>query len=237
MSGEAAEQQKANFYGRRVGHPLRPGAQKLFDELLPNISVRLPEGEAKTLDPLTMFDSRIQDVWMEIGFGRGEHLAWQAGHHPAKGIIGCEPFINGVAGLLQKVDEAQLANVRVWDEDARILLAALPDACLSRLFLLFPDPWPKKRHNKRRFIVPENLDQIARVLKDGAEFRFATDHMEYCRWAMVHLMNRPEFEWTANGPTDWQARGADWPATRYETKAAEKGLKSAYLTFRRVSRK
>lgn len=224
------------FYGRRKGHPLRILSQRLVDELLPQIRVKLdPAGDQK-IDPLAMFAKGTKEVWLEVGFGRGEHLAWQALNHPDVGIIGCEPFINGVAGLLQKVDEGELSNVRILNDDARLLLKALPDASISRFFLLFPDPWPKTRHNKRRFVNPENLEQLARVLKDGAEFRFGTDHMGYCRWALAHLMAHPDFEWTAEGPQDWRVRPADWPPTRYETKAAEKGLKSAYLTFRRKNR-
>lgn len=223
------------FYGRRKGHPLRILAQRLVDELLPKIEVELPP-EGERLDPLVVFSRSTREVWLEIGFGRGEHLAWQAAHNPTVGIIGCEPFINGVAGLLQKVDEEGLENVRIFHNDARLLLDALPDASISRLFLLFPDPWPKTRHHKRRFVSPENLEQLARVLKDGVEFRFGTDHMDYCRWTLAHLMDHPDFEWTAEGPEDWRRRPADWPPTRYESKAAEKGLKSAYLTFRRRKR-
>lgn len=225
-----------NFYGRRKGHPLKSQSQRLVEELLPEIEVKIPAGPAERLDPLTLFASGTTDIWQEIGFGRGEHAAWQAAHNPAVGVIGCEPFINGVAGLLQKVEEESLKNIRIFHEDARMLLAALPDASLSRVFLLFPDPWPKKRHNKRRFVSPENLDQLARVLKDGAEFRFGSDHDDYCRWTLAHVMNHPAFEWTAEGPADWRVRPDDWPPTRYETKAAEKGISSAYLTFRRKVR-
>jgi tRNA (guanine-N7-)-methyltransferase len=206
---------------------------------LPKIAVNLPlKGEAFDFGSLfpPNLTQKFGEIWLEVGFGRGEHLAWQAEHNPGVGIIGCEPFINGVAGLLQKVDEDNLTNVRILHEDARLLLEALPDASISRFFLLFPDPWPKTRHHKRRFISPQNLAQLARVLKDGAEFRFGTDHMDYCRWALAHLMDHPDFEWTAEGPGDWRERPADWPPTRYESKAAAKGLKSAYLTFRRRAR-
>jgi tRNA (guanine-N7-)-methyltransferase len=205
------------------------------DELLPRIAVKLPPDDS-ALDPLALFPEDIKEVWLEVGFGRGEHLASQAKHNPDIGMIGCEPFINGVAGLLQKVDEEGLKNVRILHDDARLLLKALPDASISRFFLLFPDPWPKTRHHKRRFVSPENLGHLARVLKDDAEFRFGTDHMDYCRWTLVHLLAHPGFEWTAEGPDDWRVRPADWPPTRYESKALNKGLRSAYLTFRRRPR-
>ena len=232
----AADIPAVTFYGRRQGHPLRIRSQRLVDELLPRIAVNPPSDEGAQLDPLSLFPADIKEVWLEVGFGRGEHLAWQAQHNPEVGMIGCEPFINGVAGLLQKVEDGGLGNVRILHDDARLLLKTLPDASISRFFLLFPDPWPKTRHNKRRFISPENLVQLARVLKDGAEFRFGSDHMDYCRWTLAHLLNHPAFEWTAEGPQDWRRRPADWPPTRYETKAAEKGLESAYLTFRRRKR-
>ena len=158
----------------------------------------------------------------------------QAQAHPEVGFIGCEPFVNGVASLLSKIDEVGLGNtVRIRDDDARPLLDALPDASVGRAFILFPDPWPKARHHQRRFVQPSNLDRFARILKDGAELRFASDHAGYVRWALFHLSRHPDFEWTANSAADWRVRPADGVPTRYETKALAKGIACTYLTFRR----
>jgi tRNA (guanine-N7-)-methyltransferase len=224
------------FYGRRSGHRLKPSRQLLYDNLLPTLRVPDPETNP-TIDPYTLFDGAVEDVWLEIGFGGGEHLAAQAIAHPNIGLIGCEPFVNGVSSLLVHLDEQKIANVRVHDEDARPLLDALPDASIGRIFLLFPDPWPKKRHNQRRFISPENLDSLSRLLKDNGEFRFGSDHTDYVRWALAHITNDARFRWTAKEPNDWRQRPVDWPETRYEAKALSKGIKSSYLTFKRLPRK
>lgn len=223
------------FYGRRRGHPLRSRAADLVGNLLPRIAVphaapgaRLAIGE--------IFADPARPLWIEIGFGRGEHLAAQAAANPDVNFIGCEPFINGVAGLLGHLEDRDLTNVRIFADDARYFLPALPDAAVDRLFLLFPDPWPKKRHNKRRFISDENLDEIARILVDGGEFRFATDHMDYCRWGLAHVMRHAAFEWLAEAPADWRDRPLDWVETRYERKALARGESCAYLRFRRTLR-
>lgn len=223
------------FYGRRKGHPLRVQSQDLFENLFPKISVPTPELGA-SLDVGSLFPHPERPLWLEIGFGRGEHCAQQAENNPNVNYIGCEPFMNGVAGLLQEVDARGLENVRILMEDVRFLLPALPEASVERVFLLFPDPWPKKRHNKRRFISPENLDLVSRVLKDGGEFRFATDHADYCEWGLERLMNHPDFEWTAEAAADWKNRPADWVETRYERKALAKGDSCSYLRFRRIAR-
>lgn len=222
------------FYGRRKGHPLRARSERLVADLLPAVAV--PDLAGRSLDPAALFPRPPAAVWMEIGFGKGEHLAAQAAAHPDVGFIGCEPFLNGVAGLLAEIEDHGLENVRIFSDDVRHLLPALPDASLDRLFLLFPDPWPKARHHKRRFIQHDNLDELARILKDGAEFRFATDHMGYCRWALAHLMDHPAFEWLAEGPADWRTRPADAAETRYERKALSQGKRCAYLRFCRRPR-
>ena len=151
------------------------------------------------------------------------------------GIIGCEPFINGVAALLALIKERCLENVRIFADDGRLLLAALPDATLARMFLLFPDPWPKKRHFKRRFVNEKNLDMCARVLQRGGEFRVATDHGGYCRWILEHVLDHGGFRWEARGPEDWRERPADWPSTRYEAKARAAGRQPIFLCFRRTA--
>jgi tRNA (guanine-N7-)-methyltransferase len=203
-------------------------------QLLPRLRVPIPE--TGFLDPFDLFQPRPRDVWLEVGFGGGEHLAAQAESHPDVGLLGCEPFVDGVARLLGHVDERGLENVRILDDDARLLLTALPDACLSRVFVLFADPWPKKRHHKRRFIGPGNLDALARVLADGGELRFASDHDGYVRWALRHLTGDRRFRWIVGGPADWRRRPDGWVETRYEAKALARGETCTYLVFRRLPR-
>jgi len=176
------------------------------------------------------------DIWLEVGFGQGEHLAAQARAHPGTLFIGCELYIDGISGLLRTIDSEGIENILIHDDDAQVLLDALPDASIGRLFLLFPDPWPKRRHHKRRFISPANLDRIARVLVDGAAFRFATDHAEYARWTLWHVVNHVAWEWPAIRSGDWRHRARDWPETRYERKAVARGQTCTYLTFRRCTR-
>jgi tRNA (guanine-N7-)-methyltransferase len=216
------------FYGRRKGHDLKPGRQRLYDEALPLL--RLPDAIPSDLG--TLFAAPVRETWLEIGFGGGEHLAHQARTHPDVGFIGCEPFINGVATMVAAIDAGTLANVRLFDDDARLLLPKLPDASLGRVFLLFPDPWPKLRHHKRRFVQTETLDQLARLLKPGGELRIASDHPSYVRWALWHVLRHPSFTWTARGPGDWRTRWTDAIPTRYEAKGLA-GDKPAYLTFLR----
>jgi tRNA (guanine-N7-)-methyltransferase len=220
------------FYGRRKGRPLRKGQQQLIDTLLPRLAIALPT--AGRLDPRALFPHDPDRIWLEIGFGGGEHLAEQARANPDAGLIGCEVFLNGIATLLAQVTALGLGNVRVYPEDARDLLDALPDASLDRVFLLFPDPWPKRRHAERRFIQPANLDQLARLMKPGAEFRVASDDPTYIGWALAHLVRHPAFRWTAEGPQDWRARPADWPGTRYESKALREGRQPVFLRFTRI---
>lgn len=222
-------------YGRRRGKPLNQTRQDLMDRLLPAVSVPLEEGDAN-LDPRIWFDGPVREVWFEIGFGKGEHLAWQARNNPDVGIIGCEPYETGVAGLLSEIAEHGLANVRVWTDDAALLLAALKPASIGRAFLLFPDPWPKVRHHKRRFVSHDRLDILARALADGAEFRAATDHEDYGDWIVRHMAEREDFEWTAERAADWQGRPGDWPQTRYEAKALARDAKPLYLRYRRKPR-
>ena len=180
-------------------------------------------------DPRALFNPSIREIWLEIGFGAGEHLAHQAATHPHVGFIGAEPYINGVASLVAEVAARGLANVRIHDDDAARLIRAFPTGSIDRLFILFPDPWPKARHNKRRFIGPMNMDEIARILAPGAEFRFASDHAGYVRWALFHVLRDDRFSWTATSPADWRTRWPDAVETRYEAKGLA-GIPS-YLTF------
>jgi tRNA (guanine-N7-)-methyltransferase len=223
--------QDRRFYGRRKGRPLRKGQQQLIDTLLPRLAIALPD--RGKVDPNSLFPHNPAQVWLEIGFGGGEHLAEQARANRAVGLIGCEVFLNGIATVLAQVSTGGLDNVRLYPEDARDLLDALPEASLDRVFLLFPDPWPKRRHADRRFIQAANLDRIASLMKPGAEFRVASDDPTYIGWALAHLIRHPAFAWTARGPADWRARTPDWPGTRYESKALREGRQPVFLRFTR----
>jgi len=235
MTEDTSADPSRRLYGRRKGRPLRKRKSGLIDTLLPGLAVPVPQ-PGDRLDPRTLFPRPVEDVWLEVGFGSGHHLAWQADHNPSIGHIGAEPFVNGVAALLALVDQGTLDNVRILPDDARPLLDALPDASLGRAFVLFADPWPKKRHWERRFIGPENLDKLSRVLKDGAELRLASDDMGLVRWMLEHTVRHPDFVWTARSPRDWRERPADWPPTRYEQKAIEAGRKPVFLRFVRKAR-
>jgi tRNA (guanine-N7-)-methyltransferase len=224
-----------SWYGRRQGHKLRPRRRALIDTLLPELAIVLPDGDAG-LDAAALFEPRREDLWLEIGFGAGEHLAAQAQAHPDVGFIGCEPFVNGVASLLSQIEDQGLANIRIYDEDAHLLFAPLPEACFGRVFIMFPDPWPKKRHHKRRLISPPTLDALARLMKDGGTLQFASDHMAYVRWTLDHFTRHPEFQWMARTAADWRRTPPGAAATRYEQKAISRGLSPAYLTFRRRPR-
>lgn len=223
------------FYGRRRGHRLRPTRAALVANLLPRIRIDIPAAPAG-LDPRSLFSGSIDAVWLEIGFGAGEHLAHQAAAHETVGMIGCEPFIDGVASLLARIDSASLSNVRIYDEDTRALLPALASSSIDRVFLLFNDPWPKKRHHRRRFVQPQMVAAIARILCDDGEFLFASDHAEYTRWSLRHTVANREFEWMARRPVDWREPPTDWSPTRYEAKARQQGVAPYFLRFRRRPR-
>mgnify|MGYP003149230730 CR=1 FL=1 len=220
------------FKGRRKGRTLRPRRAGLMDSLLPHLSLPVDDAEMMA-DPKSLFDQDVRALWMETGFGGGEHLAWQAEQNRDVGFIGCEPFVNGVAGLLSYIEDRNLTNVRIHPADARVVLDALPDACIERYFLLFPDPWPKTRHANRRFVQTRTLDVIARLLKPGGEFRLGSDDMGYIGWSLPLLLRHPAFEWMAQSRDDWRVRPSDWPESRYEAKARRAGRSSVYLCFRR----
>ncbi len=223
------------WYGRRHGRRLRPGRRGLLETLLPRLRIVLPP-HGERLEAASLGAGAGRDLWLEVGFGAGEHLAAQARAHPDIAFIGCEPFVNGVAGLLAHIERDGLANVRIFDDDARRLLDALPDACLGRVFVLFPDPWPKKRHRHRRFIGPATLDGLARVMADGAELRVASDSMTYIVWTLDHVTRHRDFRWTARTRSDWTQRPADGFPTRYERKARTQGAACVYLRFVRRPR-
>ncbi|MAM60361.1 tRNA (guanine(46)-N(7))-methyltransferase TrmB [Maritimibacter sp. UBA3975] len=224
-----------NFYGRFKAKGLRGSQQAYLDEDLPHLSsgpVDWEENPDRTpLDLAALFGER--DVWLEVGFGGGEHLVHQAEANPDVGLIGCEPFINGVAMLLGKLRQSDATNVRVHPGDARDLFDVLPDGSISKAFLLYPDPWPKARHHRRRFVTPEHLEPLHRVLKPGAEFRVATDIPDYVRQTLEEVP-KAGFDWLAERPGDWREPWDDWLSTRYEQKALREGRVPHYLTFRRV---
>lgn len=224
----------SRVYGRRQGQTLSAARQARLDKWLPKIEIPL-EGLVPT-GPEGHFGTDQRDHWLEIGFGKGEHLAAQAKSNPDIGLIGCEPFLNGVSGLVDIVDQENLTNVRIFMDDARLLMDSLPDQSIGRAFILFPDPWPKARHHKRRIVSAGNIKVLSRILKDGAELRIGTDHMEYCRWIMAHMLENPDFIWLSDSPENWRDRPDDWPATRYEIKSREQGRKSSYLRFIRRPR-
>lgn len=225
---------RPRFYGRRKGRPLRPGRADLIDRLLPAVAV--PDPASGAISPGRLFAPPKRAHWLEIGFGAGEHLLWQAAANPDVGLIGAEPFVAGVAACLAGMERAGLDNVRLHADDARPLLAALPKAGIDRVFVLQPDPWRKRRHWERRLIGPEGLDALARVLADGGELRLSTDHAGYQTWMLRHLLADRRFVWRATRADDWRARPADWPETRYAAKAAREGRKVIYLTFERRPR-
>ncbi len=231
MTGSATNDPSTirRLYGRRQGHKLRQGQAALVEDLLPRIAVP----ERGPLDARALFgDGR--PLGLEIGFGKGEHLAGQAAMRPEMGFIGCEPFLDGVVGALLHVRDEGLTNVRLHKGDALDVLERLPDASLERVWLLHPDPWPKARHAKRRFMNAGPIDLIAAKLKPGGELRFGTDHPVYCRWAMMVMGRRGDFTWLAEGPQDFLVRPADWPETRYEAKARAQGHEVWYFRYRRT---
>jgi tRNA (guanine-N7-)-methyltransferase len=228
---EGAPQARRLIYGRRQGPKLRPARRRLLEERLPVVGFTLEPG--RPLDPAALFPGRPEAVWLEIGFGGGEHLAAQAEAHPVVGFLGVEPFLNGVARLLDAVETRPLQNVRVLVDDARLLLAALPDATIERAFVLFPDPWPKARHKKRRIVNPRTVADLARVIRPGGELRLATDDPDYARWMLAAVQGEKRFAWLAERAADWRGRPADSPPTRYEEKALAAGRLPVFLHFRR----
>lgn len=234
-SAAGAERPWRNFYGRRHGKTLRPSQKGYLSEDLGQL--RLPgvtheeNPERTELDLTQLFGDR--PVWLEIGFGGGEHLVHQAAQNPEVGLIGCEPFINGVAMLLGKVREAGVTNLRLHPGDVRDLFDVLPDRSVARAFLLYPDPWPKKRHHRRRFVTPEFLGPLHRVLRPQAILRVATDIPDYVRQTLEEVP-KAGFEWLAESPSDWREPWSDWYSTRYEQKALREGRVPHYLTFRRL---
>ena len=240
----ASNPQIPKFFGRRKGRTIRCAKSALLDTFLPKIKI-----DAKQKIDKNMFGCQVDKIYLEIGFGNGEHLAEQARLHPNIGFIGAEVFKNGVANLLTIItgvkikddltDEIKLSrdrqdNIRIYDDDMRLLFPRIPDNTLDKVFLLFPDPWPKKRHASRRFVNPENLKEIARCLKTGGILRIATDHKIYKSWTLRQLHACPFFKWTAQCGNDWKHEPQDWVQTKYQKKALREGRKPVFLEYKKL---
>lgn len=219
------------FFGRRKGHPLRARQNALFDEMLPKLALDLTA--PAPADMRTLFGAGITDIRLEIGFGGGEHLLAQAEQHPNVGFIGCEPFLNGMVKAVVGLTEKSLPNIRLHYGDAIDLLAWLPSGSVARVDLLYPDPWPKRRHWKRRFVQTERVPELARVLRPGGEFRFASDIPDYIAWTLSRVIAWKDFAWTAERADDWRLPWQGFVRTRYEAKAVREGRVPCYLIFRR----
>jgi tRNA (guanine-N7-)-methyltransferase len=202
--------------------------------LLPRLAIDVPA--SGHLDIAALFGNPRPSIWLDVGFGGGEHLAQLAEQHPQTGFIGCEVFENGIVKLLAQIERRRLDNIRIFPDDARLIMAALPPASIGRVFILFPDPWPKRRQHKRRIVSRATLDTLAEIMTDDAELRMATDDADYLCWILEHITAHPAFEWLARRPGDWRERPPDWPPTRYEAKARAAGRPPAFLRVRRRSR-
>ncbi|MGO9421046.1 tRNA (guanosine(46)-N7)-methyltransferase TrmB [Roseiarcus sp.] len=223
------ESRRRTLYGRSRGKTLRTGQERLVAEALPKLEI----GPEELRRPGN-FAFEPSAIWLEIGFGAGEHLIQQAKANPEVGLIGCEPFLNGVAAALAGVEREGLANVRLRRGDAQALVEAAPDAFFSRVFILYPDPWPKRRHNKRRIVSDAMVEGLARVVKSGGEVRFATDIDDYAGWTLRRFLGSSRFRWAASRAADWRTPWPEWRPTRYEAKAHRAGRASVYLTFVRL---
>ncbi len=228
METSPSNRPKRRLYGRHRVHRLSKHQERLYKELLPKISVPLG-----TPLPKELF-GRTGDVVVEIGFGDGENLAWMAKQHRDKNFIGCEPYVNGVAKLAVEIHDNQLSNVRIFQGDARDMLDALAPDTVSEMFVLFPDPWPKRRHRKRRLISSDTADTFASVLEKGGKLTIATDVDEYAAWVVRHIGCHPRFAWTAASAADWRSSSASRPETKYELKAKAAGRRCSYLTYVRT---
>jgi tRNA (guanine-N7-)-methyltransferase len=229
---DAAAHPHGSFFGRRKGHKLRVHQADLIEHLLPRLSLDI--GRPSPPDLAELFDRPVDDVRLEIGFGGGEHLIAEARAFPNTGFIGCEPYVNGMAKILAQIEAHDIGNIRLFAGDAAELLAWAPPRSLARIDLIHPDPWPKRRHWKRRFVQDATVAAMARVLKAHGEFRFVSDIADYCAWTLAHLSCSADFAWTAERASDWRLPWAGYTMTRYGHKAEREGRHAAYLRFRRI---
>jgi tRNA (guanine-N7-)-methyltransferase len=233
MSDEDKSRQPRAFFGRRKGHALKPAQAALFETLLPRLALDL---DALPHDLRALFPVPVEAVRLEIGFGGGEHLMHEAETNPRTGFIGIEPFVNGMAKALAATAARGLRNVRLHHGDAIDVIARLPQASLARVDLIHPDPWPKRRHWKRRFVQDDNVAVIARILQPGGEFRFVSDIPDYAAWTLVRLLRSLAFNWTAERADDWRRPWAGFSGTRYQAKAHREGRVPCFLIFRKIPR-
>ena len=218
------------FFGRRSGKKLHGGQQAVYDATLPDLEIRL----AGRLDPRDLFPV-AEKIIVEIGYGGGEHLGLEAARHSTTGYIGCEVFTGGIGKMVQTIAAEGLSNIRLFTDDALKLLMELPDASLDEVYLLYPDPWPKTRHHKRRFVSPTTLTELARVIRPGGVFHFATDIEDYANWTLAHIVRAPQFSFAPEKPGSWHEPYPGWQPTRYEQKARREGrMVSFYLSFTRL---
>jgi tRNA (guanine-N7-)-methyltransferase len=218
------------LHGRRKGKKLRATHTELMRTVLPALRF---DPSKPVCAPASLFEETPSALWLEIGFGGGEHLTAEASAHPEFGYIGCEPFLNGVAKAVAFIEAGRLCNVRIYDGDARAVIEALPSQALDGVYLLYPDPWPKRKHHKRRFLTDDMLAQLARVMRPGAELRFATDVDDNAGWTLARVLRSPDFIWAPASAKDWQLPWPEWSGTKYEAKALQDARRPAYLTFRR----
>ncbi len=223
---------QGSFFGRRKGHKLRIHQADLIAHLLPHLALDIGTPAPASLRDL--FDDGIEDIRLEIGFGGGEHLIAEAQAFPMIGFIGCEPYVNGMAKILTQIEAVNVRNIRLYAGDAAELVAWAPQESMARIDLIHPDPWPKRRHWKRRFVQDATVKAMARILKSQGEFRFVSDIDDYCAWTLAHLLRSPDFFWLAERAADWHLPWAGYTMTRYGRKAEREGRKAAYLRFRRV---
>jgi tRNA (guanine-N7-)-methyltransferase len=228
----AAARRKGSFFGRRKGHRLRAHQADLIEQLLPRFSLDISGSPPPDLAGL--FGAPIEGVRLEIGFGGGEHLVAEARGFPNTGFLGCEPYVNGMAKILALIEAHDIGNVRLFAGDASELLAWAPDHSLERIDLIHPDPWPKRRHWKRRFVQDATIAAMARVLKLAGEFRFVSDIDDYCAWTLAHFSRSPDFVWAAERASDWREPWPNYTMTRYGRKAEREGRQATYLRFRRL---
>ena len=222
------------FHGRRIGPGLSARQKQLLAEVLPRFAIRKETlRTGRPVPPGAFFDRPHARHALEIGFGKGEFLLARAEAEPETGFIGADPYLNGVVALLDAMLDRDITNIRIYADDARDLLECLAPASLDAVYLIHPDPWPKRRHAKRRFVNPENLDLVARVLKPGGRFLVVSDDPVYQRWTAIVMAHRPDFSWTANGPEDWRNPPPEWHETRYAGKAAAEGRQDVFFVYRR----
>ena len=220
------------FFGRRKGKKLRPHHAQLIDTLLPQLAIDLGRPVPADLDAL--FPTPVTDIQLEIGFGGGEYLVAQAQERPHRGFIGVEPFSNGMAKALAAIESGGLQNIRLHFDDAVDLIGWLPENSLARIDLIRPDPWPKRRHWKRRFVQDEMIARLARILRQGGEFRFVTDIADYAAWTLQRFLRSPDFAWTAQCADDWRKPWPGFLRTRYNAKAAREERAACFLIFRKI---